>query len=210
MSQKKLKKKWPQVNGRPFVFQTKCTDSNSVGHIGLIVNRQTTFLSRKEMPDRGRLNPLTFNKKKYSLLIRLGSLTCLVIFCIYIFYIFIFSKNIFSKNIFSINILFFFEQKKIKGKVAIGRARYLLNIVFSHLDVRFISFPIFMQIAEKTIYKQNIVQLTNKIYLFKQIYCQKPIQTFISEKSEKKEYSLMGKIGSFKLQIFCSSQDALV
>jgi hypothetical protein len=27
------------------------------------------------------------------------------------------------------------------GKVAIGRARYLLNIVFIHLDVRFISFP---------------------------------------------------------------------
>jgi len=28
------------------------------------------------------------------------------------------------------------------GKVAIGKARYLLNIVFIHLDVRFISFPI--------------------------------------------------------------------
>ena len=29
----------------------------------------------------------------------------------------------------------------IKGKVAIGRVRYLLNIVFRHLDVRIISFP---------------------------------------------------------------------
>ena len=29
------------------------------------------------------------------------------------------------------------------GKVAIGKARYLLNIVFIHLDVRFISFPLY-------------------------------------------------------------------
>ena len=30
----------------------------------------------------------------------------------------------------------------LKGKVAIGKARYLLNIVFSHLDVQIISFPV--------------------------------------------------------------------
>ena len=29
------------------------------------------------------------------------------------------------------------------GKVAIGKARYLLNIVFMHLDVQIISFPNF-------------------------------------------------------------------
>jgi hypothetical protein len=52
-----------------------------------------------------------------------------------------------------------------------GKARYLLNIVFLHLDVQIISFP-------------------NKSFIYK-------------------EYSLMGKIGSFKLQISCSSQDAL-
>ena len=28
-----------------------------------------------------------------------------------------------------------------KGKVAIGKARYLLNIMIIHLDVQFVSFP---------------------------------------------------------------------
>ena len=31
--------------------------------------------------------------------------------------------------------------RDLKGKVAIGKARYLLNIVYLHLDVRIISFP---------------------------------------------------------------------
>jgi hypothetical protein len=35
-----------------------------------------------------------------------------------------------------------YSTKALKGKVAIGRARYLLNIVFQHLDVQIISFPL--------------------------------------------------------------------
>ena len=35
------------------------------------------------------------------------------------------------------------------GKVAIGKARYLLNIVFIHLDVRIISFPKILIIFNK-------------------------------------------------------------
>jgi hypothetical protein len=33
-------------------------------------------------------------------------------------------------------------KKKNEGKVAIGKARYLLNIVYLHLDVQVISFPL--------------------------------------------------------------------
>ena len=32
--------------------------------------------------------------------------------------------------------------KTIKGKVAIGKAKYLLSTVYLHLDVQFISFPV--------------------------------------------------------------------
>lgn len=42
----------------------------------------------------------------------------------------------------------------IKGKVAIGKVRYLLNIVFIHLDVRIISFP----------KKNRFLNLTGKVY----------------------------------------------
>ena len=34
------------------------------------------------------------------------------------------------------------KKKKKKGKVAIGKARYLLNIVFQHLMVQIHSFPL--------------------------------------------------------------------
>ena len=33
---------------------------------------------------------------------------------------------------------------KKKGKVAIGKARYLLNIMLTHLDVQIVSFPQFI------------------------------------------------------------------
>jgi hypothetical protein len=58
-----------------------------------------------------------------------------------------------------------------KGKVVIGKTKYLLNIVFLHMDVRIIFFPLY--------------------------------------RIKKKEYSLIGKTRSFKLQISGSSQDAL-
>lgn len=63
-----------------------------------------------------------------------------------------------------------------RGKVAIGKVRYLLNIcVFLHLDVQFISFPFMLN------------------------------NTFIIHK----EYSLIGKIRSFKLHVFSSNLSAL-
>ena len=43
-----------------------------------------------------------------------------------------------------------------KGKVAIGKARYLLNIMLTHLDVQVVSFPITI----------NYINLTRIIMIF--------------------------------------------
>ena len=68
-----------------------------------------------------------------------------------------------------------------------GKARYLLNIVFLHLDVRIISFP------------------------YKSLFFLSPFSPLYSALRDKvsKEYSLIGKTGNSKLQIISSSLNAL-
>src|SRR5262245_53259265 len=83
-------------------------------------------------------------------------------------------------NSYNFNFILINNKKEIttislKGKVATGKARYLLNIVFNTWWFK------------STLFRKL---LKNKYYL--------------------KEYSLIGKIGSFKLQISSSSLDALV
>jgi hypothetical protein len=46
------------------------------------------------------------------------------------------------KVISKIFFVYLFLLQQVKGKVAIGRARYLLNIVFIHLMVQIHSFPL--------------------------------------------------------------------
>ena len=68
-----------------------------------------------------------------------------------------------------------------------GKARYLLNIVFLHLDVRIISFPYIIW-----------------------VFFVSPLSPSPLSVKGYKEYSLIGKTGNSKLQIISSSLNALV